>query len=285
MIVNRYKGWRAIVKRGTVFRKISYQIIKPKIMKKRAAIMRDKAIFEQVEIETINRCNGICPFCPVNHNDDPREFKKMDEDLFHKIIDELAELEYTGTVGLYSNNEPFLDNRMADFIKYARKKLPNAFIHVYTNGEVLTPELFLEVMPCLSRMVVDNYNDDLELNKNSIWIKQYCDNDPELDKKVEIHLRKINEILYTRGGQAPNNQKKQTLDMPCLLPFEQLIIRPDGKVSLCCNDALGTYTMGDCNTESLMDIWHGKAFTGMRNRLMQGRQGIRLCEYCDTVSL
>ena len=29
-------------------------------------------IFQTIEIETINRCNGKCSFCPVNRNIDPR---------------------------------------------------------------------------------------------------------------------------------------------------------------------------------------------------------------------
>ena len=65
-------------------------------------------MFSSVEIEVINRCNGICPFCPVNRNKDPRKLKKMDEKLFKKIMDELGEIHYSGRLALHSNNEPFL---------------------------------------------------------------------------------------------------------------------------------------------------------------------------------
>ena len=55
----------------------------------------------------------------------------MEEFVFKKIIDELAELEYDGRLCLFSNNEPFLDERIMEFHKYARTKLTKARIHLY----------------------------------------------------------------------------------------------------------------------------------------------------------
>ena len=34
-------------------------------------------LFSSIEIEVINRCNGECPFCPVNRHIDPRKLRKM----------------------------------------------------------------------------------------------------------------------------------------------------------------------------------------------------------------
>lgn len=285
MIVNRYVGFRAKVMRGSFLRKVSYCFARPVVKHRTKQAMKQGALFTQVEIETINRCNGTCPFCPINKNADTREYALMSEELFANIIEQLSELNYAGRLALFSNNEPFLDSRIVDFAKQAREKLPNAFIHLYTNGTLLTKEKVLEIIPYLDRMVIDNYNDNLVLNKPSVEINELCQNSPELDKKIEIHLRKINEVLYTRGGQAPNNQEKRTFKMTCMLPFEQLIIRPDGKVSLCCNDALGKFTMGDCNEDKLIDIWHNNLYKKVREKLSVGRDGLELCQYCDTVSL
>ena len=35
-----------------------------------------------IEIETFNRCNATCQFCPVNRDADPRPMKRMEESLF-----------------------------------------------------------------------------------------------------------------------------------------------------------------------------------------------------------
>ena len=45
--------------------------------------------FRIVEIETLNRCNGSCAFCPVNAHQPQRPYAKMETELFEKIIKEL----------------------------------------------------------------------------------------------------------------------------------------------------------------------------------------------------
>ena len=91
-----------------------------------------------VAVETINRCNGTCAFCPVNKNLDPRPFDKMSVGLFEKIIAELAEMNYSGYLNLYNNNEPFMDSRIEELYKYAREKLPKTTLFIYTNGSLMT---------------------------------------------------------------------------------------------------------------------------------------------------
>ena len=240
-------------------------------------------MFSSIEIEVINRCNGICPFCPVNRNTDPRKLKKMDEKLFKKIIDELGELHYSGRLALHSNNEPFLDSRIVEFAKYAREHVPNAHLYMYTNGTLLTMEKFKAIIPSLDRMVIDNYDDELKLIDNVANIHEYCKKDKGLDRKVEIHVRKIHEVLNTRGGQSPNNNKKRTLRMSCILPYKQMVVRPDGKTSLCCNDPYGKYTLADLNRMSLREAWYSQRYEKIRKKLRKGRAEIKLCRYCDTL--
>ena len=243
----------------------------------------NQPMFSSIEIEVINRCNGICPFCPVNRNVDPRKLKKMDEKLFKKIIDELGEIRYSGRLALHSNNEPFLDSRIVEFAQYARAHVPYAHLYMYTNGTLLTMDKFIAIIPSLDKLVIDNYDDDLELIENVSNIHEYCRKDRALNKKVEIHVRKIHEVLNTRGGQSPNNNKKKTLKMSCILPYKQMVVRPDGKISLCCNDPYGKYTMADLNKMSLREAWYSKKYEKIRKTLRSGRNGVKLCRYCDTL--
>ncbi len=243
-------------------------------------------LFEHIEIETINRCNGICEFCPVNAYDDSRTKKEMEEGLFHKIIHELQEMDYHGRLALFSNNEPFLDKRIIEWNKYARVHLPNARMHLFTNGTLLSLEKFIEIIPLLDELIIDNYTKDLHLLKNCEDIVDYCEKHAELKSKVTIVPRSPEEIRTTRGGDAPNRKdKKSFADIGCIYPFQQLIIRPDGKVSLCCNDALGRSTMGDVNEETLKDIWFGDRFQKIREQLLKGRGTVDHCVYCDTFNL
>lgn len=224
-------------------------------------------LFQYIEIETINRCNGVCSFCPVNCRVDPRTRTLMDMELFHKIIDELAGLNYEGSLCTFSNNEPLLDKRIVELNRYARKKLPKARMHLFTNGTLLTVELFLQLIEYLDELIIDNYNQELKLIEINKVIAEYVEKHPELKKKVTIVLRKQNEILTSRGGDAPN--RENIVSFPghrCALPFEQMVIRPDGKVSLCCNDPLGKNTLGDASKESLLEIWFGEKYKRVSDR-------------------
>lgn len=240
-------------------------------------------MFSSIEIEVINRCNGICPFCPVNRNIDPRKLKKMDEVLFKRIMDELGDINYSGRLALHSNNEPFLDSRIIEFTKYAREHVPHAHLYMYTNGTLLTMEKFKAIIPFLDRIVIDNYDDELKLIENVAKIHEYCQKNRKLNKKVEIHVRKIHEVLNTRGGQSPNNNRKKTLNMSCILPYKQMVVRPDGKTSLCCNDPYGKYTLADLNKMSLREAWYAQRCEIIRKKLRKGRNRIKLCQYCDTL--
>ena len=249
-------------------------------------VVDETPLFKLVEIETINRCNGTCEFCPVNAKDDPREKHIMSEKLFYDIIGQLEKMKYNGRISLFSNNEPFLDSRIIEFSKYMREHLPDARIHMFTNGTLLTLDKFKLLINYLDELIFDNYTQDLHLIKNAQEIKEYCEENPELIKKVSIVLRKPKEILTTRGGAAPNRKEQMEYsDITCALPFQQLIIRPTGEVSLCCSDALGKYTLGDLTKESILEIWHGQKFKSIRQAISEGRKNVDICKTCDIFSL
>lgn len=246
-------------------------------------LINKRLLFDHIEIETINRCNGNCDFCPVNHRVDPREKKIMSEELFRSIVEQLEKMEYSGRFTTFSNNEPLLDERIIDWNEYAREHLPRARMHLYTNGTLLDITKFIRLTELLDELIIDNYQKDLRLIKPCEDIVDYVGSHPELKKKVTIVLRNPHEILTSRGGDAPNRHEiKDYGDDRCILPFKQMIIRPDGKVSLCCNDALGKYTMGDANSESLIDIWFGEKFEAAREALYLGRKNWGDCRHCDT---
>lgn len=250
------------------------------------SVKNENGLFRHVEIETYNRCNGGCEFCPVSVKNETRLECRMEEGLFKKIIGELETINYNGKLALFSNNEPFLDERILDFHCYAREHLPQARMHLFTNGTKLSLDKFVQVMKYLDELIIDNYSQKMELIPNCRAIKNYCEAHPELIKRVTIVYRKPQEILTSRGGDAPNRKEKVSYrEAKCILPFRQMIIRPDGKVSLCCNDALGKNTLGDVSRDSLVNVWNNDRFMMVRKCLAEGRGNWKHCEYCDTFSV
>lgn len=245
-------------------------------------LKKQERMFSHIEIETINRCNGNCSFCPVSARRDVRKPCTMSDELFKKIIEELAGIDYSGRLALFSNNEPFLDPHIIERNKYARERLPKAKMHLFTNGTLLTVDKFKGIIDSLDELIIDNYSQKLQLSRTSQDIVNYCEIHPELKKKVTIVLRKSQEVLTTRGGEAPNRKiKKCYYGAKCTLPFKQMIIRPDGKISLCCNDALGKMTLGDLNQQGIVEAWFSDEYKNVRKLIEQGRENISLCKYCD----
>lgn len=245
--------------------------------------VKNTHIFTYIEIETLNRCNGKCSFCPINATAPQRQYAKMDEQVFKKIIDELSEMGFDRKVALFSNNEPFLDERIIDFAKYARNKLPKAYLFLYSNGTVLTMEKFTGILPYINELVIDNYNDEMEWIPNVQKIWDYCQKHPELRGKVIFYKRLENQVLLSRGGQAPNRSAfSHNRFWKCGRPFNQVIIRPDGKLSLCCSDPMGVYTMGDVSKNTLKEIWFSDKYQRIRSQIQKnGGAGMKLCKNCD----
>jgi radical SAM protein with 4Fe4S-binding SPASM domain len=241
---------------------------------------------QYIEIETINRCNGECRFCPVNRFEKQRQFAQMPEHLFFKIIDELKSIGYKGHLALFSNNEPFLDNRITKFAQYAKKSLPEAYVYLDSNGTVLTLDKFKEIIPLLDGLNLDIYKDNLE-NEDPDNINQILEYARENDyiKKMKISRIDRNAVRSSRGGKSPNSAVDFTIRDKCPLLLIQMVIRPDGKVSLCCNDALGTFTLGNVNDESICAIWNGDIYKDLRKKLNHSRADISLCQYCDYIDM
>ena len=259
----------------------------PKVRSAISAMLSEKPfpLFSHVEIETINRCNNTCSFCPVNRKSDTRPFCRMETSFFKSIIGQLSELGYSGALGLFSNNEPLLDDRIFEFCRIARESIPNAFIFIMTNGILLNIEKTELLMRYLDRLVIDNYDDSLRLIKPVQEVYDYCVSNNKYSDRIKICLRKRNEILTNRAGKAPNRTVRIKVASACLYPYSQMIIRPDGKVSLCCNDACGMMTLGDLNTQKMADVWRGEKFMTIREKLSRGRADIPLCSGCDSGTL
>lgn len=255
-----------------------YNPTKLKIMK----MLNNPPKIKEVTFETINRCNGECTFCPVNRHNDPRKYEIMSSLLFKKIIQDLQNIKYDGVISLFSNNEPLLDNRILEFIKYAKVQVPNARIVLLTNGKLLNVKNFPNFADQLDMLLIDNYyRGQCKLNKNIQEIyKLYAD---KYDN-VTVSLRKEDEIMSSRGGFAKNRKYIPKITSPCIVPWEQFYIVPSGEVKRCCANPLDTHIpLGNVNTNSISEIWNGQEFQKYRKSMIFGRQNVESCRQCDVI--
>lgn len=270
----------------SVFLQEKNQIRKKEVDDYLSYFKKNRPLFKYIEIETINRCNGECGFCPVNRNEIQRPYAKMEMKTFCKVINELSELNYDGNVALFSNNEPFLDARISDMCKYARQHLPDAYIYIASNGTLLSINKIKEIYPYLDNIILDIYKTNMD-DSDPQNIATLLENAKKLNMtdKITVHRINANAIRSSRGGESPNSKVEFSILDRCPLPLVQIVIRPDGKVSLCCNDALGKITLGDVTQNTLFEIWNSELYERYRDRIMNSRENVQLCKYCDYVDM
>lgn len=68
----------------------------------------------------------------------------------------------------------------------------------------------------------------------------------------------------------------------CLRLWLNPVITWDGKVIPCCFDKNADHIMGDINTQSFSDIWHGEKANKFRQSLLDDRGNIEICRNCTT---
>ncbi|MDP8259986.1 MAG: SPASM domain-containing protein [Candidatus Gygaella obscura] len=249
--------------------------------------LKDNKLFEKVFIETISYCNNDCEFCSVRISSVIKKSSNlMEEGIFLKIIEELVNLSFKGSVAFHCNNEPFLDERLPYFIKLARKMLKKNFFYLYTNGTLLTDELLKDVFIVgINRIIVNDYNGSFKLMQT---VENFVKHNRELNGEIIFYHRKTNEFLGNRSGASPN--KRLILEKPlkaiCIRPAKEIVICYDGSVMLCCCDSLWKNKMGNINESSLKDIWVGHDFASKRKALLRFNRNISsICKVCDAVDL
>lgn len=243
-------------------------------------------IFGNVMLETINRCNGTCAFCTANRYDEKRAYKKMEESLFNKIITELKELQFAGNIYFNVNNEPFIDNRILQFVKHAKENVPNAKNIIITNGTLLNIDKVDSMIGVVDELIINNYSKRYKLSEQiSEIFKKIRGGGTRYQKiNIVINRRYSEEILATRAGKAPNKPKKNNrINNPCIYPYTDLVIFPDGEVGMCCNDCFEETHFGNVRDNSLVEVWNNEKFTDLRNKMRNGRDSYLFCKECDVV--
>lgn len=238
-----------------------------------------------IAIETINRCNGSCAFCPANHFEEKRPYAKMSDEMFEKILSEVASWDdWDGVFSLYVNNEPFIDNRMVDLLKKARVALPKATMLLFTNGTLLTIDIMKKIADSVDVMYINNYSEKYSLHDNLMEIYEYVKSHEKEFEGIDIVIQKryVKEVLTNRAGESPNKHTAiGSIDDICIVPYTDLTIYPNGQVGLCCSDVLEKMNFGNIENESLLDIYNGNQMRDIRGKMKGGRKNIPICSNCD----
>ncbi len=263
---------------------------------------------EIVEIENHNYCNRTCWFCPNLKYDRLSKVVLLPDKIFKKIIDNLAEINYSQTLVWSRYHEPLAHDSIIMRLNQARNKLPKATLTFISNGDYLSAAIVRSLEENgLDRLMLDLYlQEGKERDKAEIEraLNQFIERTglslEKMQGKPYDYEVKGSTIQITMG--VPNYQGKSLssrgglIDHPdlqdyqrtaiCVAPIHSVVIDYTGHAMLCCqvrSDAPEhkKAIIGNLNDEfyTLFDFYRDLADS--RRGLISGGPKSGVCEKCN----
>jgi Radical SAM superfamily len=116
------------------------------------------AFVRVVEIENHSYCNRTCAFCPNAFIDRRSQNVLMTNELFERILDDLASIDYSQSLVWSRYHEPLADASIFERVAQARSRLPRAHLVMISNGDYLNRDSLRQLEQAgVNRMMLDLY--------------------------------------------------------------------------------------------------------------------------------
>ncbi|MBN1335812.1 MAG: radical SAM protein [Deltaproteobacteria bacterium] len=229
--------------------------------------------FLRLEVETSTRCNRRCAFCPVATA--PRPDHRMEEDLFFSILDQAAQMGFRGRFSPHFYGEPLLDPRLPRLVEETRRHLPGARVVIYTNGDLLTPDLARSLLDAGTRLFIVTFEEE----ESEAFRRTRAVLSPWTLKRRFLVRHFARDVLepYNRGGAVRLPGRRRSA---CFAAASTLVVDAWGRVRLCFNDYQGEVIWGDLTKERLADVWRKPEYVQLRHDLLHGVFTTATCRAC-----
>ena len=242
-----------------------------------------------INVELTSVCQKACWMCGRRERDrltGESDYGHMDIRLAQKIASEIPE---GISVQLHNNGEPLMYPTFGLALKFFNKHVTN----IVTNGKLLV-EKFDEIVGILDTLSVSVFEDDPEQEEQYRILKQFLEEkgtrkpyvtarligkvDPEPYKSLGLQIvrrtlhKPYGSVFYLREAVVPEVGY-------CWDLFTRLAIDRFGKVSVCVRyDPDGELVIGDCNTQTLSEIWNCYKRKAMLKKHITGnRSSLNYC--------
>lgn len=267
---------------------------------------------QSILLEPTNACNLRCRMCPAYGEGvtKSREIGYMKKDLWTNIINEIGSWPSPVTLDLHGAGEPLLHPNFFNMISHAKSK-QNITAGFLCNATLLDPEKAKavtelgvdwisfsvdgsqrEVFEYYRKgadfdVVEDNIKTLLSLRKQGkplVYFNMVSHAEADIESFIDKWAGLVDALsISIKRPVVRDNNRHVSLQRPCPLLYQQLVVGWPGKTGLCCEDFWGDVITGDCQTESLHSIWHGSVMKKVRTLHEAGKQAqIDMCRSCDT---
>lgn len=212
-----------------------------------------------VGIETVGNCNRSCGYCPVSQHD--KRVGRLAENVVYRFFDQLADLGYKNKLVFHYYNEPMLDKRILDFLRYAASKLPDAFKLMTTNGDLTTRDNIFELFDAGATRVAISAHDEATAVR---FARLKAELDPPASERLEIRP-------YYRVGDGTKaariTNRGGAIDLGEYSVDEVVEASPEGcnrvefyvdfqgNAHPCCMDFSDGYVIGNIKKTPVLEIW------------------------------
>lgn len=271
-----------------------------------------------VQIQTSNKCNASCTFCPYPYTEAKKNFQLMDWKLYEKIILECSKHKVSQILPFFLN-EPLLNKDLVKYIDFAKEKNPDSIIKIFTNGSLLNDKLGRQLLDSKIDEVIISFNGStkeeyekfmkpLKYEDTKMRVENFIRMRGERKKPaIAMHILKLDSspksVEWTRAfwnsfGVAAHifkyenragNVQNYTIPLnsnvkkiPCSRLFDQIYILVNGAVILCCADWKNEVIFGNLNEKSITEIWNGsERMIYVNAHIREDYNSLKLCNVCN----
>ncbi len=250
-----------------------------------------KPSLKAVEIETTTICNRKCVYCP-NYTS-PRAPARMADSTFYTIIDSLARGNFKGRISPHFYGEPLTDDRLTSFIKHIRHRLPKVQIKLYTNGDLLTVDKYIELKnagvdifrisqhseePSDAMAGLSAYFKESRTGRSDIEYLDYHGSYNKEERPAAFPGSHLRPEFTNRGGLV----KAGSANRKYCYYVDQMTIDYEGNAVLCCNDYNSSIVFGNVTKRDLFEIWNDKKYAKARKMISGGKWLFEICKKCSS---
>lgn len=268
---------------------------------------RKKLFKENVEyiyIEPHSFCNRKCWFCPNSMYSRGTTMHKMEDGMFHKILNELSEIDYDGDISFSLYNEPLADNNLEEIrIKPLKNILKNCKLIINTNGDFLDYERLKKLESAgLDNLMVSIYGitDKIDYQWNSevaedairnkakslgMSAPTFTSGDSEKFVTTADFFGNMNVVFIAQNFHISGYDRGMLLsDKPfpkidcrqrlCVTPYVQIAIGYNGDVQVCSNIYPESiehkfFIVGNIIEKSIYNIYTSDRITEFRKKSIE----------------
>ena len=249
----------------------------------------DYPLPSEVEISESGTCNRSCSFCPRSDPEYPDIKKFISNFLHNKLISELSDLNFAGTLRYSGFVEPLLDKNIFNLIKNARMKLPKSNIEMVTNGDVLNDERLIKLYESgLTKLLISIYDgpEDVEkfqlmMDKNKIPSNKYFLRHRYLPPEQDFGITMSNRAGLMKNAEHSIAPLNKTLEKPCYYPSYTFFLDYNGDVLMCPHDWGKKNILGNLEKQSFKEIWLSSIALLTRKGLIKADRNFSPCDVCD----